>query len=57
MGLAVGSSGDLARQAWHHGPGRQFYQYVSVQKARVGVTFYADAYGNGGWTAVVLVLV
>ena len=39
------------------GPGRQFYQYVtgSYLQARVGVTFYADAYGNGGWTAVVLV--
>ncbi|WP_372921895.1 hypothetical protein [Roseovarius sp.] len=39
------------------GPGRWFYQYVtsSDRQARVGVTFYADAYWNGGWTAVVLV--
>jgi hypothetical protein len=39
------------------GPGNRFYQYVtgSDDQARVGVTFYADAYGNGGWTAVVLV--
>lgn len=39
------------------GPGRWFYQYVtnSDLQARVGVTFYADAYWNGGWTAVVLI--
>ncbi len=39
------------------GPGRWFFQYVtnSDLQARVGVTFYADAYWNGGWTAVVLV--
>ncbi len=39
------------------GPGRWFYQYVtsSDRQARVGVTFYADAYWNGGWTAVLLV--
>ncbi|RFF29572.1 hypothetical protein DZC52_12250 [Wenzhouxiangella sediminis] len=39
------------------GPGRDFYQLVSGtdRQARVGITYYADAYWNGGWPMVVVV--